>query len=74
MSEVVEQINQNPAVNVAFSDEKDSTWVSVAGSASVVHDREPVAGQRRVREDVEQRVRVLTQNSATPSSGVEACA
>jgi hypothetical protein len=42
----------------------------VAHVCGVVHHREPVAGQRRVREDVEQRVRVLAQNSATPSSGV----
>ena len=36
----VEQVRQNPAVNVAFADEKDSTWVSVAGRATVVKDRE----------------------------------
>ena len=46
----------------------------VAHAVGVVHDREAVAGQRTVGEDVEQRVRMRAQNSATPSSGVEAWA
>ena len=48
--------------------------VDVLDAAGVVHDRQAVAGQRAVGEDVEQRVRVRAQNSATPSSGVDACA
>jgi hypothetical protein len=46
----------------------------VAHVLRVVHHRQPVAGQRRGREHIEQRVRVRAQNSATPSSGVLAWA
>jgi general stress protein 26 len=38
-SEKVGQIRENPSVNVAFSDDKHSTWTSVAGRATLVRDR-----------------------------------
>lgn len=38
-SDKVRQVIANPEVNVAFADEKHSTWTSVAGRASVVHDQ-----------------------------------
>jgi hypothetical protein len=44
----------------------------IAHGVRVVHDREAIAGQRLVGEDVEQGVGMRAQNSATPSSGVEA--
>lgn len=30
----------NPAVNVSFSNDKSSSWTSIAGRAEVVHDRQ----------------------------------
>ena len=33
------QIAQHPKVNVAIANDKESEWVSIAGSAEVVHDR-----------------------------------
>lgn len=39
-SEKVQQIQRNSQVNVSFSDQKHSSWVSVSGSAQVVSDRE----------------------------------
>lgn len=33
------QVRSAPQVNVAFSDMKHSSWTSIAGTASVVHDR-----------------------------------
>jgi len=38
-SDKVRQIQQNPRVNVSFSNDKQSEWTSVAGTAEVVHDR-----------------------------------
>jgi general stress protein 26 len=38
-SEKARQISQNPKVNVSFSNDRKSEWVSIAGSAEVVHDR-----------------------------------
>ena len=37
-SDKARQVAAHPEVNIAFSDEKHSTWTSVAGRASVVHD------------------------------------
>ncbi len=34
-----EQIRANPQVNVSFSNDKQSEWTSVSGTAQVVHDR-----------------------------------
>lgn len=39
-SSKVAQIRVNPAVNVSFSDEKNSSWTSIAGHAEIVHDRQ----------------------------------
>lgn len=36
----VRQIQANPQVNVAFSDQKSSEWTSVSGTATLVHDRD----------------------------------
>ncbi len=33
------EIAANPRVNVAFSNQKDSEWTSVSGTAEIVHDR-----------------------------------
>ncbi|MEU4564489.1 pyridoxamine 5'-phosphate oxidase family protein [Actinoplanes sp. NPDC023936] len=38
-SDLVEQINRHPQVNVAFSDPKQQNWVSIAGAASRVENR-----------------------------------
>ncbi|QIK67246.1 pyridoxamine 5'-phosphate oxidase family protein [Nocardioides sp. HDW12B] len=38
-SDKARQVAANPEVNVAFADAKHSTWTSVSGRASVVHDR-----------------------------------
>lgn len=38
-SDKVAQVRTHPQVNVAFSDEGSNTWVSVSGTAEVVHDR-----------------------------------
>ena len=38
-SEKAAQVQQHPAVNVALADEKHSSWTSISGRASVVHDR-----------------------------------
>jgi general stress protein 26 len=35
----VEQIRANPQVNVSFSNDKQSEWTSIAGTAEPVHDR-----------------------------------
>jgi general stress protein 26 len=39
-SEKAGQVRSRPQVNVAFSDTKHSAWTSIAGRASVVHDRD----------------------------------
>ena len=38
-SDLVQQINHFPQVNVAFSDPKQQNWISIAGAASQVEDR-----------------------------------
>jgi general stress protein 26 len=38
-SDKVRQVAQHPEVNVAFSNEKNSEWTSVAGRAELVRDR-----------------------------------
>lgn len=38
-SDKAQQIAAHPAVNVAFADEKHSSWTSISGRASLVHDR-----------------------------------
>ena len=38
-SEKAAQVQQHPEVNVALADEKHSSWTSISGRASVVHDR-----------------------------------
>lgn len=35
----VEQIRENPAVNVSFSNTKSSSWTSISGTATTVDDR-----------------------------------
>ena len=35
----VEQVRSNPQVNVSFSNDKQSEWTSIAGTAEVVDDR-----------------------------------
>ncbi len=35
----VSEIRANPAVNVSFTNDKQSEWTSVSGTATVVHDR-----------------------------------
>ncbi len=37
-SDKARQVAANPEVNVAFTDDKNSTWTSVSGRALVVHD------------------------------------
>lgn len=36
----VAQIRVSPAVNVSFSNNKSSSWTSIAGRAEIVHDRQ----------------------------------
>ena len=38
-SDVAADVSENPQVNVAFSNDKNSEWTSIAGSASVLFDR-----------------------------------
>ena len=38
-SDKARQIQANPKVNVAFSNDKKSEWTSIAGTAEVVHDQ-----------------------------------
>jgi general stress protein 26 len=38
-SDLVEQVDVNPAVNVAFSDSKHNNWISISGVAERVDDR-----------------------------------
>jgi general stress protein 26 len=38
-SDKVAQVREHPQVNLAFASEKDSEWVSLSGTAEVVHDR-----------------------------------
>ena len=38
-SVVAADVSENPQVNVAFSNNKNSEWTSIAGSASVLFDR-----------------------------------
>lgn len=38
-SHKVAEVRQRPQVNVAVSDQKHSAWVSISGTAEVVHDR-----------------------------------
>jgi general stress protein 26 len=38
-SAVVAQVRAEPEVNVSFTDQRNSSWTSVAGRAEVVHDR-----------------------------------
>ena len=38
-SDVAADVSENPQVNVAFSNNKNSEWTSIAGSASVLFDR-----------------------------------
>ena len=38
-SDKVAQIRAHPQVNVGFSNDKQSEWTSLSGTASVVHDR-----------------------------------
>lgn len=38
-SDKARQVVAHPEVNVSFSDEKNSSWVSLSGRATVVHDR-----------------------------------
>jgi general stress protein 26 len=38
-SDKARQIGVNPKVNVSFSNDKQSEWTSIAGTAEVVHDR-----------------------------------
>lgn len=38
-SDKVAQLREHPQVNVAFSDDKHSAWTSLAGAATLVHDR-----------------------------------
>ncbi len=38
-SDKARQVTQNPRVNVAIANDKKSEWVSISGSAEVVHDR-----------------------------------
>jgi general stress protein 26 len=38
-SDKVAQVRKHPQVNLAFANEKDSEWVSLSGTAEVVHDR-----------------------------------
>jgi len=39
-SEKARQISANPSVNVAFANDKKSEWLSISGTAEVVHDRD----------------------------------
>ena len=38
-SDKAAQIGLNPQVNVAFANDKQSEWLSIAGTAEIVHDR-----------------------------------
>jgi general stress protein 26 len=38
-SDKARQVAENPQVNVAFADDKHSSWTSMSGRATVVHDR-----------------------------------
>lgn len=38
-SHKVAEVQKMPDVNVAFSDDKSGSWVSIAGRAEVIHDR-----------------------------------
>jgi len=38
-SDLIQQIAENPQVNVAFSDDKQHAWVSLSGAAARVDDR-----------------------------------
>ncbi|MFC7532656.1 pyridoxamine 5'-phosphate oxidase family protein [Actinoplanes sp. GCM10030250] len=38
-SDLVEQINHHPQVNVSFSDQKQNNWISIAGAAARVENR-----------------------------------
>lgn len=38
-SDKARQIELNPKVNVSFSNDKKSEWISIAGTAEIVHDR-----------------------------------
>ncbi len=38
-SDKVSEIQANPSVNVSFSNAKNTAWTSIAGTASIVHDK-----------------------------------
>ena len=38
-SDKVTEIQANPSVNVSFSNQKNTAWTSIAGTAEIVHDK-----------------------------------